>query len=91
MTWAIGMLSRNMVLARARSPLVNHLRISTMVQVSTPPSNSPRMKRLAISWFSVCTKAVDSDTTLHMTERPRITHLALQTAASLPAGICRMM
>ena len=90
-TLASGMLIRNSVLARARSPRVNHLRISTMVQVSTPPSNRPRMKRLAISSFSVCTKAVENDTTLQNSIRHRITHLALHTEASRPAGICRMM
>ena len=85
------MLIRNSVLARARSARVNHLRISTMVQVSTPPSNRPRMKRLAISWFSVRTNAVENDTTLQNSSRPRMTHFALHTEASRPAGICRMM
>ncbi len=90
-TCAIGMLIRNVVLARARSDLVNHLRISTIVQVSTPPSNRPSRKRLAISWFSVRTKAVENDTTLHTSSRQKITHLALHTEASRPAGICRTM
>ena len=90
-TEAIGMLIRNMVLARALSARVNHLRISTIVQVSTPPSNRPRMKRLAISWFSVRTKAVENDTRLQNSSRTRMTHFALHTEASRPAGICRMM
>jgi len=49
------------------------------------------MNRLAMSSFSVCTKAVENEITLQNIKRPKITHLALHTAASRPAGTCSTM
>ncbi len=83
-----GRLSRKTVLARARSVRVNQWRIRTRVEVSTPPSATPSRKRLTISSFSVRTRAVDAEIAPHTSNRPKITHFALQTEESRPAGIC---
>ena len=88
---AIARLSRNTVLARARSGLVNQARISTMVQVSTPPSARPRANRLIHSSVPVWTKAVVMEIAAHASNCRKMMRLADHTPARRPAGICRTM
>lgn len=81
-------LSRKTVFARARSALVNQARMSTMTQVSTPPSEMPRANRLMNSSVSVWTKLVLNEIRLQNTSSTAMTRFGLQMLARRPAGIC---